>query len=359
MKKIYLGLSGGIDSAVCGYLIKKDYPKTKLVGIHGQFSDSPLLKEKRESDLRLAETIANKLKIDLEVVDLAEQFRNKIIYNYLKEYRSGRTPNPCVVCNREIKFGILKERYLKKDGDRLAMGHYVRLKDDRIYRGIDQTRDQSYFLWSLESEQLNNLIFPLGEKTKEEVRKIAEKIGLNLDYRAESSGACFFPRGGHQQFMKNNLPELARPGQAVNKTGKVIGTHYGVGFYTIGQRYGLQIDPNLAGFRGKDIPPLYVIGIEPKANQIILGKESELYFNRFKISNTNWSVVNPLNKDNLEVQIRHLGKRSKVILKRKQKSFLVTTREDFRSIAPGQSAVFYEGDLQVGGGIIDRLIFER
>ncbi len=356
MSKIYLGLSGGVDSAVSGYLLKKRYPEDKIVAVHAKFSDNPSNKTKRDADPAAAREIADHLEIDFEVVDLSSIFEEKIISNYLDEYRSGRTPNPCVVCNREIKFGLLKERLLDNSDDKLAMGHYVRLKDSFIYRGIDRTKDQSYFLWSLNPNQLDNLIFPLGNRTKKEVKEIAQKIGLSQAFRPESSGACFFPKGGHRQFVEKKLPQLTLSGEVTDKNGKAIGTHQGVGLYTIGQRYGFEIDPNLAGLSGKDIPPLYVVDLRPKTNRVVVGREEDLHSNRFAISETNWFLENPLDKDNIEVQIRHLGKKSSAQLAKLGKRFMVTSRESFRSLTPGQSAVFYQGDLLVGGGIIDRVI---
>lgn len=356
-KKAFIGISGGVDSSVAAYLLKTE--GYELTAFHGIFSSNQKLKSKVEADLASAKEVANKLDIKLEVFDLRTEFKEIVIDNYLREYQKGRTPNPCIVCNRELKFGLIKDKIKALNGGKLATGHYVRLKDHQLYRGVDLSKDQSYFLWSLKKGQLKDLIFPLGEIKKEKVKEIAKEIGLETYKRPESAGACFFPKGGHQQFIKSNLSQLAQPGKIVDKNGRVIGQHQGLIFYTIGQRYGFEIDTKKAGLSGSDIPPLYVTGIEPQDNLLKVGREADLHHSTFLISDYNWQAEEPLKLKDIKVQIRHLGK---VVACRLEKvgSYLIKVRaqEKFRSITPGQSAVFYQKDLVLGGGIIEKVINE-
>jgi tRNA-uridine 2-sulfurtransferase len=351
--QVYIGISGGVDSSVAAHLLlEKGY---RLIGFHCLFSDNPALEKKIEADLVSARQVASKLGIALEVIDLKKEFRDVVIKNYLTEYRQGRTPNPCVICNRELKFGLIKDKIKALGGGKLSTGHYVNLKNNQIYRGLDREKDQSYFLWSLDRDQLEDTIFPLGEIKKEKVKRIAQEIGLETHKRTESSGACFFPKGGHREFIEKNISQLAQPGKIVDKKGRVIGEHHGLGFYTIGQRYGFDIDPRKAGLNGKDIPPVYVTGVDPKNNLLKVGLEKELHHSSFLLSNPNWQVEKPFEFESITVQIRHLGKVVGCDVEETDSKLVkVEAEEDFRSITPGQSAVFYQDDLLLGGGIIER-----
>jgi tRNA-specific 2-thiouridylase len=352
--KVFVGLSGGVDSSVAAFLLQRE--GLDLVGFHCFFYNHPELRSKRERDLRSAKRVANNLGIQFYTFDLTKQFRQLVIDNYINEYKQGRTPNPCVVCNRELKFGLIKDKILALGGGKLATGHYVRLNNKKIYRGVDKKKDQSYFLWNLKKSQLNNLYFPLGKYHKGEVKVIAKKANLKTYQRDESRGACFYPRGGHSEFMADHGKGLDKPGQVVNKAGKVIGRHRGAIFYTIGQRYGFEVETIKAGYKGEDPPPLYVIEVRPEDNKIVVGEDDLLYRSRFRVTGINRLTDRIPLRGNQEVdlQIRHLMKPVRAKLNIKGDSAMVKTAEKIRSITPGQSAVFYQADLLLGGGIIEK-----
>ncbi len=351
-EKIFVALSGGIDSAVAAALLKKrDY---QLIGIFCYFWPAKrIAKEYYE----IAQQIAGILDIPCYSFDLSNEFKKIVVDYYLKEYQAGQTPNPCVVCNREIKFGLLREKIKKLGGTKLATGHYVIKRDSQLYRGKDQIKDQSYFLWNLRREQIKDLLFPNGRYLKKEIVKMAREIDLPVVGREESQGICFFPRGQHAQFIKKHLKkELLRPGKVVDRQGNLVGQHQGIAYYTIGQRYGFEIDPSKMGCRGEDRPPFYVIAIESKKNQLRVGLDEDLYRNSFRVRDLNWIRGKPVEQGEKSfkalVQIRHLQPAVEAKIELDSRGAEVETKKEIRSIAPGQSAVFYQGDRLLGGGII-------
>ena len=237
--KVAVAMSGGVDSSVAAALLKKE--AYEVIGLTMQLCDE------NERELQQSQTVAEKLEIPHFTADLRDDFTNLIINDFCREYRQGRTPNPCVRCNKHIKFGALMDRATELGADYLATGHYARIEregETRIFRlkkGVDKQKDQSYFLCRLDQEQLRHTLFPLGELTKQEVRKIASEMGLSVRDRPESQEICFIPENDYTRFLEEHDPEFARPGPILDTEGHTIGEHTGLHRYTIGQRKGLGI----------------------------------------------------------------------------------------------------------------------
>jgi tRNA-specific 2-thiouridylase len=384
-------MSGGVDSGVAAaLLVKQGY---EVTGFHLRF-----WKEKAKDfenkccdvkSLEAARKTAWGLGIPFYVLDFEEVFKKKVVDYFLNEYALGRTPNPCVMCNKYIKFGELL-RYVRGLGfDYLATGHYVRIYEEiqnskskiqnkfkiqnskfKIYHLLeakDKSKDQSYFLYNLTQRQLAYILFPVGEYTKTEVRKMAKKWGLAVAERPESQEICFFPESDYRPFLRRKIPEKIVPGEVVDTKGRVIGRHFGLPLYTIGQRHGFEInlksqtrllDGQVSNV--KAIPPFYVVGKDVKKNRLIVGFGKETEKKEFLVEKVNW--INPKSeirnqKSEIFVRIRHQGELLNCqIVKLSNCQIKVILKEPYRGIAPGQAAVFYR-KLKVvfevvGGGII-------
>lgn len=280
-----------------------------------------------------------------------------MINYFIKEYLEGKTPNPCVICNRKIKWEALIRKALSLGADYIATGHYARIRFDEksgryiLMRGVDASKDQSYALWGLTQESLSRTIFPLGELTKQEVRELAKKYGLKTANKPESFEICFVPENDYTKFLEENVEGLAEKvkGGDIVMNGKVIGKHRGYPFYTIGQRKGLGV---ALGY------PVYVIGIDPERNIIEVGSEEKLYHNALIAGNVNLISVDKI-EDGMRVtaKIRYSDEGSPAILENYEGGkILVKFEKPKRAITPGQSVVFYDGDVVVGGGIIESVL---
>ncbi len=341
MSKIAIALSGGVDSGTAAYLLKEQ--GHNIVGIFMQ------LWVTSQQSLNAAKQVADFLNIDLHVVDYSKEFKKQVVDYFTNEYRAGRTPNPCVVCNKYIKFGRLLKEAKKLDCEYLATGHYARLESTdraiKLLKGRDPEKDQSYFLWKLNQQQLEKALFPVGNLLKSEVREIAAANNLPIAKRPDSQKICFIA-GDYRDFLKKHIPNAFQPGDVLNTEGEVIGKHFGLPLYTIGQR---------RGFQTKSAVPLYVTGIDIKNNRLIVGRDQESERKSFSVTDINW--VNPaLKKEpqlNCEVQIRYRGPIVKAAVERKTENRLKVKLENpLRSVTPGQSAVFYNGRVVLGGGVI-------
>ncbi|MFH1289453.1 MAG: tRNA 2-thiouridine(34) synthase MnmA [Patescibacteria group bacterium] len=361
MKKVAIAMSGGVDSGVAAaILVKQGFDVTAF---HMQ-----LWHEKVEGDfknkccdlasLEAARKTAQKLKIPFYVVDFSKAFKREVVDYFLKEYGDGRTPNPCVMCNRLIKFGQLLN-YVKGLGfDYLATGHYVKIKKNKgfhLLSGMDRDKDQSYFLYNLDQEKLKSILFPLGDLKKKQVVKLAKELDLHVANRSESQEVCFFPESDYKPFLKRNIRKRIIPGKVLNKKGEIIGNHGGLAFYTIGQRHGFEISKKLKAKAGL-IPPFYVIGKDVKRNILIVGFGKETEAKSFIVKDLNWinlSMENGLTKKpKCEVKIRHQGRLLECSLKRKGKNVEVILIDPQRGVSPGQAAVFYKKGEVLGGGLI-------
>ncbi|HIE32787.1 MAG TPA: tRNA 2-thiouridine(34) synthase MnmA [Thermodesulfobacteriaceae bacterium] len=334
---IAVAISGGVDSAFAAWLLSR---KHEVVLIHALFTPS-------HPDLERIESLARFLALPYEIVDLREAFRDKVIEYFRRAYTLGLTPNPCVVCNREIKFGLLLRDVLSRGAEKLATGHYVRVVYDEglarylLYRGRDRRRDQSYFLHQLSQEALSRVIFPLGDYLKEEVVREAVRIGFFNLTAPESQEVCFIERDYRDLFRDLSFP----PGEIVTVDGRVVGRHQGLYAYTVGQRRGLGVR------LGK---PYYVIRLDPQKNQVIIGEKKDLLRRECLVSNVNFIYpLDPEKPFRAEVRIRYRHKEAPAeVVPLGDGRFKVIFERPQRAITPGQFAVFYRGGLVLGGGEI-------
>lgn len=369
-KKVLVALSGGIDSAVAAAILKER--GFEVVGVFFDFLNpprspftkgggekiSPFTKGERKGKFENAKKIAKKLGISLKIVNARKEFRKKIIEYFINGYKKGLTPNPCVVCNREMKFDLLFKLMKKEKADFIATGHYARLrrkvksqklkvkiKENPFYNLLeakDKTKDQSYFLYKLTQRELPKIIFPLGNYTKNEVRNIAKKLKLPVEKR-ESQDICFLEGKTVEKFLEKKL--VWKRGRIRETGGKYLGLHRGLPFYTIGQRRGIEI-----GGAG----PYFVIGKNARKNELVVSNDPrKLLTKKFEVGKANWAdkrIKFPLSA---KVQIRYHSERiSAIIRKGKLGRFIVELKKPARAVTPGQSAVFYKNREVLGGGVI-------
>lgn len=352
--RVIVAMSGGVDSSVAALLLKEE--GYAVIGVTMKIWDGKTLSKERihhacygpgeMEDMEDARKVAEILGIPFHIFDLKREYKTDVLDYFYQEYLSGRTPNPCIQCNRMIKLGALVEKARNSgiEFDYMATGHYARVRYDEergrylLMKALDSKKDQSYALYSLSQEQLGHCLFPLGDYTKEEVRKTARKIGLDISDKPESQD---FIAGSYSSLFK----EAAQPGLILNKQGKILGEHRGIPFYTIGQRRGL-------GIQAKD--PLYVTRIDPKRNAIVVDIKEKLYGRAFTASRLNWIAVKELKKPiNVKTKIRYRHKEAEsVVAPLDENSVRVNFKEPQMAITPGQTAVFYDGDIVVGGGVI-------
>jgi tRNA-specific 2-thiouridylase len=363
-KKIVVAMSGGLDSSVAAALLKKG--GFEVVGVFLKLADLPTFKENEKR----AKRIAKILKIPFLVLDLRKEFKKRIVDYFLKENKQGLTPNPCVVCNKEIKFGLLLEKALKLNADFIATGHYARtnlfknftipsnseggrrklaffalvknLKKIKLMKGRDKNKDQSYFLWMLNQKQLKRVLFPIGDYTRKEVEGLAKKFKLPFSGVKKSQEICFI-KSTINEFLKKYLK--TKPGHIVDINGKILEKHEGLYFYTIGQRKGIGLSGG----------PYYVLNKDLKRNLLIVTKnEKDLYKKELSVKKVNWiSGKEPKLPLKVKAKIRYRHKASPAtvykILNTKYKILLSSPQ---RAITPGQSLVFYKREELLGGGII-------
>ncbi|MEM4648149.1 MAG: tRNA 2-thiouridine(34) synthase MnmA [Candidatus Pacearchaeota archaeon] len=363
-KKVLVAMSGGVDSSVAAYLLKKQGYE-----VIGAFMHSFNLDGCEQQDILDAQLVANQLKIPFYVFDFEKEYKKKVIDYILEEYQKGYTPNPDVMCNKEIKFGLFLEKAKQLKIPYIATGHYVKLKKKKyknkfiysLYQAKDLNKDQSYFLWTLNSKQLKHCLFPLGDYLKQEVRSIAQKIGLINALKKDSQGICFLGKISLRDFLKKYLK--TKRGLVVNLKGEKIGEHEGVWFYTIGQRHLklLKYYPRKLG--PQQLKPLYVVEKDIK-NNILIVAEDENDKNLFKkeIIVTQLNFVNPLFKEKINlknkikvfVRVRYRQNLNPAyLLKEKNKKYKILFLKPVKFVAPGQSAVFYSSLKElIGGGII-------
>jgi tRNA-specific 2-thiouridylase len=356
-KRVIVGMSSGVDSSVAAAILKKQ--GYDVVGIFMHFwkepSQSSLVENKccsleAQEDAR---KVCQILRIPLYTANAEQEFKKEVVDYFLKEYASGRTPNPCVVCNEHIKFTVLLKKMLEMKADHIASGHYARMRKVtvngkpiyKIFQAKDQEKDQSYFLYNFNQKQLSRILFPIGDYKKSEIRKIAQKLKLPVFDKDESQGICFTPEKYPEGFLRRNLK--LKKGKTVNTQGKIIGRHDGLPLYTIGQRRGINI--------GGD-GPYYVAGKDLKKNILIVTnneKDAALFHPEMEVEKVNWMVKKPKNGARILVKTRYRNPAVSAIIKAKGTNYLVKFLKPQRAISPGQSAVFYgpKGEL-LGGGII-------
>lgn len=297
-------------------------------------------------DVNDARMVADQLGIPHYTLNMKDEFRANVVDYFVGEYLAGRTPNPCIACNRVMKFDLLMKKARQLGAQKLATGHYARISNSggvfSLLRGADPSKDQSYFLFDVPQQTLADVLFPVGETTKENVRKTAERLGLKTAEKAESQEICFVPDDDYEKFIRS-LAKDVKGGEFVNRLGKKIGTHRGVPFYTVGQRRRLGVS---AGER------MYVTEIRPASNTVVLGAEEELWTDSMVVEN---AVLRTPVEDGFaaDVQVRHGSApvRAKITITGENRA-QIFFEKPVRAVSPGQAAVFYDGDAVVGGGWI-------
>jgi tRNA-specific 2-thiouridylase len=334
-------MSGGVDSTSTALMLKDHY---NVTGFFMQLAQPDLPQQ-----LERVHTIADQIGIPLKIVDLSQQFEKCVLNYFSKSYFSGLTPNPCMICNREIKFGLFMDTMIDTGMERVATGHYARVVEKngvyKLLKGKDPNKDQSYFLSRLRQKQLSRIIFPLGKMFKAEIYDYAENAGFTKFRGEESQDICFLGNESAGEFLRTQFPQMSKQGLLKTIDGKVLGDHKGLHHYTIGQRRGLGIS---------DATPYYVIKLDPSDNSVIVGKNDDLFQNSLKIHNVNWITGNMPDLDQkYNVQIRYSHKGSMALLTQlKDDHFQLSFESHQRAIAPGQFAVIYKGDEVLGSGEI-------
>jgi tRNA-specific 2-thiouridylase len=338
-----VAMSGGIDSSVVAALLKDQGHEVFGVTMKLWSQDNT---EGSRFGISQAKKVANQLGIKHHVVDFQPQFYQTIIKDFCTEYSYGRTPNPCVRCNQVIKFDLLLKKVTEMGATHLATGHYARIAPQRdgylLLKGIDQNKDQSYFLYRLKQSQLARLKFPLGELTSQEVRQLANNLSLPEKYKS-SQDLCFIPHGDYRLFIAQQI--RLKAGDIVDRNGRLIEQHHGLCLYTIGQRQGLGIS---------DKKRLYVLAMQIPVNRIIVGEEAGLFSHWLVASDLNWITnVSYLNSANLTAKVRYRAPAIKASVTQELSCIRLEFEKSQRAITPGQSVVLYSGDVVIGGGIIE------
>ncbi len=365
-KKVIIGLSGGVDSSVGvvellkqGYDVEAMFMRNWDSATNNDMLGNPTLNDDvcpQEVDYQDAKAVANKLGVKLHRIDFIEEYWQMVFKYFIDEYEKGRTPNPDILCNKEIKFKAFLNHAMALGADYIAMGHYARVVHDGdnhyLLRGVDNNKDQTYFLCQLTKKQLEKSLFPIGHLHKPEVRKIAAEYNLATANKKDSTGVCFIGERNFKQFLKNYIP--ATPGKMMTKNGEIIGEHDGVMYYTIGQRKGLGI--------GGAGDAWFVIGKDIKKNILYVGQGSDqelLFANRAIIKDIN--IINKRFTDgmHLTAKFRYRQPDTDITVKwLDEKTLEVTCLTPVKAITPGQACVFYDGEYCLGGGTIDEVYMD-
>ena len=369
MTKVMIGLSGGVDSAVAEYLLKKQgyeviagFMRNWDSMLNNDFlgnpnSDADICPQ--EKDYNDAKKVADQLGIQLYRIDFVKEYWDNVFTYFLEEYKKGRTPNPDILCNKYIKFDAFMKFAMSKGAEYVATGHYAIVKHDfdvsKMYKGDDRNKDQTYFLCKLSQEQLKRSLFPLGNIDKPEVRRIAKELNLEVASKKDSTGVCFIGERNFKEFLKNYIP--ARKGNIVDRdTGNVVGTHDGVMYYTIGQRKGLGI----GGLKNHDNGSWFVVGKNVKENilYVVQGEENEyLMADSCLVTNVSWiRGYAPENNLKCTAKFRYRQPDQDITIEiLNDTSVMVHCIAPVKAITSGQEAVFYYNDECLGGGTIDKV----
>ena len=342
--KVLVGMSGGVDSTLSLCLLKEQ--GYEIAGVNCLFcpGKSTLL------DVSDAENVANKLGVPFQVFDFREEFTENVIGNFISTYENGGTPNPCIVCNKYLKFGDMLEKALEQGFDYIATGHYARIEFDEKYgrrvlkKAVDTSKDQSYVLFRLTKEQISSTVFPLGGMSKDEIRALAKDKSLPVDTKKDSQDICFIPDGDYVKFIKEYTKKEYPLGNFVTKDGKILGTHKGIIGYTIGQRKGL----------GLALPhPMYVCEKRLDTNEVVIGDHIDLFSSELYADNINLSAIDSIDAPiPVKARVRYNQKEQNAVASIENGLLHVVFDEPQRAICKGQSVVLYDGETVLGGGRI-------
>ncbi len=352
-KKVVVGMSGGVDSSVAAYLLQEQ--GYEVIGVTMQiWQEKPELTREKDRCCLSAENdarrVAEYLGIRYYVINFCREFQKNVIDYFVKEYLAGRTPNPCIACNRYVKWESLLQRSLEIGADYIATGHYARI--DRLDSGryslrksVSAQKDQTYALYNLTQEQLSHTLLPVGTYTKEEIRGIAERVGLPVAAKPDSQEICFVPDGDYASFIERETGKAAPSGNFVDRSGNILGTHRGIIHYTVGQRKGL----GLAMGR-----PVFVSEIRPETNEVVIGESEDLFSTVVRAGCLNFmSVADIRGEVRAMAKIRYNHRGDGCVIRRtgENEAELMFDRPQ-RAVTPGQAVVFYDGEYVMGGGII-------
>lgn len=344
-KIVFVGLSGGVDSSVTAALLKEQGYTVVGVYMKNWTQDLPGFECPWKEDFQDAKRVAVQLGIDFKVFNFETQYKQKVVDYMIAEYQAGRTPNPDIMCNQEIKFKLFFDTTIEQGADYIATGHYARNKNGQLFKAKDDNKDQTYFLYRVTQLALQKTQFPLGDYTKPEVRQLAKKFGLVTAKKKESMGICFVGKVGIKEFLSQYV--ATKPGNILSN-GKVLGEHDGAIYYTIGQRHGLNVGGGL---------PYYVTGKDMSKNEVYVTtdlNDKNLWSKTLKLTDVHWINDKP-QQNSVQVRTRH---RAPLIdgtlgdVSAGSKIVDVELKDEIRAATPGQSAVLYQGELVLGGGII-------
>ena len=347
-EKVLLGMSGGVDSSASAILLKKE--GYEVIGC-----TMNLLEESNQEAIKDAKKVCEKLGIEHCIIDCRSEFKCNVINKFIEEYENAKTPNPCVECNKYLKFGVFYNKAEELGCKYIATGHYAKKEYSEKYnqyvlrKSNEEKKDQTYFLYTIPREKEENIIFPLQDNiSKENTRKLAESYGLEIANKKDSQEICFIKDNDYQRFLKQHMQNQPKKGKIVLTTGEILGEHNGLINYTIGQRKGLGISYK---------EPLYVIKLDINKNQVIVGTEKELYNDKLEAINLNWIVdIEDKLENGIEcfAKIRYRAKEAKAKVVKEFDKIKVIFQEPQRAITPGQSVVFYDEDgIVLGGGKIE------
>ncbi len=350
--RVVVAMSGGVDSSVAAYLLARD--GYDVIGVTMKLwsaGDEAITPDHQGccsiDDIEDARRVCGTLGVPHYVLNVEREFRAHVMDYFVAEYQRGRTPHPCIACNDRIKFDFLMTRASMMDAPFVATGHYARVSGapgQRVLRrGVDPAKDQSYVLFGLTQAQLDHVLLPVGEHAKDEVRNLAREAGLHLADKADSQEICFIPQGNYRDFLKTRVEP--RPGEFVDADGRVLGTHPGIEYFTVGQRRGLGV---ALGER------LFVTEVQPDSRRVVLGPKEQLMHRGVRIERVNYLDGDPPpHAVHVTAKIRYNGRDTPAVLEPAGETAVLRFAEPQRAVTPGQAAVFYDGDRVLGGGYID------